>query len=247
MAAETQRVANQALFAASEAKAGRMPPWPEAFDPAKIGKEPFSKCEHKQWLIKVGSDLWCRSLQAGTDAAMPLATGLEQDQEPANAGAITKQSAEPSKKEVPEQAEHGEVVVGEKQVNVVQKKLVRLEDDPERIECTLEDETEEDVESDLDQNIPKKANSMPALSTQEFASIGSEGHADGMCTPCAWFWKPKSCLNEKDCRYCHLCPDGELKKRKKNKVAKMRLGLLSPKGNGSDQQVTRTLSLAALL
>jgi len=42
-------------------------------------------------------------------------------------------------------------------------------------------------------------------------------HAKGGCRPCAWFWKPESCLNGKDCGHCHLCPEGELKLRKKLK------------------------------
>merc|ERR1712039_588455 len=37
----------------------------------------------------------------------------------------------------------------------------------------------------------------------------------GECKPCAWFWKPKSCVNGDKCVHCHLCPAGELKARKK--------------------------------
>lgn len=59
-------------------------------------------------------------------------------------------------------------------------------------------------------------------------SVGSRLHGmlddSGVpaCQPCAWFHKPSSCLNGEVCRYCHLCPQGELKNRKKSKVARMR-------------------------
>lgn len=60
-------------------------------------------------------------------------------------------------------------------------------------------------------------------------SRGSSLHSTGTCKPCAWFWKPKGCQNGKDCLHCHLCPDGEIKARKKSKLAMMRLGLATPK------------------
>jgi len=46
-------------------------------------------------------------------------------------------------------------------------------------------------------------------------SQGSAGHDTGDCRPCAWFWRPGSCRNGKDCRHCHLCPEGETIRRKK--------------------------------
>jgi hypothetical protein len=54
-------------------------------------------------------------------------------------------------------------------------------------------------------------------------------HEMGACQPCAWFWKPGGCQNGQDCMRCHLCPDGELKARKKAKQTMMRLGLVTPK------------------
>lgn len=59
-------------------------------------------------------------------------------------------------------------------------------------------------------------------------SDGSKLHGtlneDGQpaCTPCAWFHKEGGCLNEKNCRRCHLCPKGELKNRRKAKIARTR-------------------------
>jgi hypothetical protein len=58
-------------------------------------------------------------------------------------------------------------------------------------------------------------------------SEGSKLHgtldANGMpaCHPCAWFHK-SSCKNDTECIFCHLCPAGELKNRKKLKIAKLR-------------------------
>jgi len=53
-------------------------------------------------------------------------------------------------------------------------------------------------------------------------SQGSDTHGTGECRPCAWFWKPQGCANGFDCRHCHMCPEGELKNRKKDKVYQMR-------------------------
>jgi len=61
----------------------------------------------------------------------------------------------------------------------------------------------------------------PSLSStrqvQDLPSVGSQDHQLGRCKPCAWFWKPGSCSNGKECGHCHLCPEGEIKSRKKAK------------------------------
>jgi len=48
-------------------------------------------------------------------------------------------------------------------------------------------------------------------------SIGSQGHDEGLCNPCAWLWK-NGCARGAKCGYCHLCGDGELKARRKLKT-----------------------------
>jgi len=48
---------------------------------------------------------------------------------------------------------------------------------------------------------------------------GSALHGSGTCRPCAWFWKYPGCQKGQDCGHCHLCPDGEIKVRKKAKQA----------------------------
>lgn len=59
-------------------------------------------------------------------------------------------------------------------------------------------------------------------------SQGSSLHASGQCKPCAWFWKPQGCENAELCLHCHLCPEGELKARKKDKINAMRQGMHEP-------------------
>lgn len=71
-------------------------------------------------------------------------------------------------------------------------------------------------------------------------SPGSALHGTGRCNPCAWFWKPKGCMNAVKCTYCHLCPEGELKNRKKAKVTAMRMGALEPSNQGAPPQIRLT-------
>jgi len=60
------------------------------------------------------------------------------------------------------------------------------------------------------------------------SSKGSQLHGqitvDGQpaCQPCAWFHKAFGCQNGVNCRRCHLCPESEVKLRKKQKVARLR-------------------------
>ncbi|CAJ1422738.1 unnamed protein product [Effrenium voratum] len=66
--------------------------------------------------------------------------------------------------------------------------------------------------------------------TPNLASKGSALHGTGRCSPCAWFWKARGCNSGFDCTYCHMCPEGELKSRKKAKVQAIRMGVLEPAG-----------------
>lgn len=73
-------------------------------------------------------------------------------------------------------------------------------------------------------------------------------HQRGMCKPCAWFWKQSGCQNGRDCAYCHLCTEGELKARKKSKHTAMRLGLVTPKAlPNAEQEARYALKLAACI
>lgn len=53
-------------------------------------------------------------------------------------------------------------------------------------------------------------------------SVGASLHAARECRPCAWFWRPQGCENAEDCRHCHLCPQGEIKARRKARVTAAR-------------------------
>ena len=48
-------------------------------------------------------------------------------------------------------------------------------------------------------------------------SRGSADHGSGNCKPCAWFHHAEGCRHSYDCEFCHMCPVGEIKKRKKEK------------------------------
>lgn len=48
-------------------------------------------------------------------------------------------------------------------------------------------------------------------------------HKNGQCTPCNYFWyKVDGCRQGSECSFCHLCPKGEIKKRKKDKLKQLR-------------------------
>lgn len=62
------------------------------------------------------------------------------------------------------------------------------------------------------------------ISASAEISIGSQLHGAGNCKPCAWFWRAGGCENGTQCRHCHLCPEGEIKRRRKTRfvVARQR-------------------------
>lgn len=82
---------------------------------------------------------------------------------------------------------------------------------------------------------------------QPTPSVGSSVHGTGQCKPCAWYWKPQGCVNAEKCCHCHLCPEGELKARKKERVAAMRVGALEPMVPGATNGGARTLRITPLL
>jgi len=51
-------------------------------------------------------------------------------------------------------------------------------------------------------------------------SVGSAEHSLGTCKPCAFLWKSQDgCESGTNCKFCHMCPPGEVQRRKKHKVA----------------------------
>jgi hypothetical protein len=67
-----------------------------------------------------------------------------------------------------------------------------------------------------------------ANSPIDASQVMHELHALAQCTPCHYFWyKTDGCRQGADCTFCHLCPKGEIKKRKKDKLKMLRrAGLL---------------------
>mmetsp|Transcript_21082 Transcript_21082/g.58423 ORF Transcript_21082/g.58423 Transcript_21082/m.58423 type:complete len:605 (-) Transcript_21082:177-1991(-) len=61
---------------------------------------------------------------------------------------------------------------------------------------------------------------LPSRGSQVHGALDQDGQP--LCQPCAWFYKETGCLNAVPCKYCHLCPQGELKNRKKKKIARLR-------------------------
>ena len=55
-----------------------------------------------------------------------------------------------------------------------------------------------------------------------FWSVGSELHQSGQCLPCAHFFKSRGCSLASACNFCHQCPEGEQKMRRKVKDAQLR-------------------------
>lgn len=62
----------------------------------------------------------------------------------------------------------------------------------------------------------------PEVGTPELPSIGSLLHHKGECKPCTFF-HTRGCENGKDCKFCHLCPSNEKKKRIKAQKAAQRV------------------------
>jgi len=54
----------------------------------------------------------------------------------------------------------------------------------------------------------------------EMPSIGSVGHWNGSCKPCAFM--ARGCTSGVNCPFCHLCDVNEKKRRRKDKIAFMR-------------------------
>ncbi|KAF4751883.1 hypothetical protein FOZ63_003747 [Perkinsus olseni] len=61
------------------------------------------------------------------------------------------------------------------------------------------------------------------LDLSVYPSIGSRLHASGTCKPCAWFYHASGCRHGAQCEFCHLCPPGEIKRRKKEKLQIIKL------------------------
>ena len=89
-------------------------------------------------------------------------------------------------------------------------------------------ESAQSAQSACEQHRLDPAQQLHGLRT-DLPSQGSALHSAGHCKPCAWFWKSRGCSNAVFCDYCHLCPPGALKERKKAKIAAIRAGIIEPR------------------
>jgi len=68
--------------------------------------------------------------------------------------------------------------------------------------------------------------SQPPAQQQQHPAVFSQGsvpHSLGQpCKPCGFVHKPEGCSNGANCQYCHLCPPGTIKQRKKVKKVMIR-------------------------
>jgi len=60
----------------------------------------------------------------------------------------------------------------------------------------------------------------PEVGSPEMPSVGSVGHWDGNCKPCAFM--ARGCSSGVNCPFCHLCDMNEKKRRRKDKISFMR-------------------------
>merc|ERR1712232_961804 len=95
-------------------------------------------------------------------------------------------------------------------------------------------ESDEDGEEFEEGELPDEEDCVENLGNARAAnSLGSAGHAKGVCKPCARMHKSAAgCRNGERCEYCHLCPAGELKRRKRDKMIKRLVASAKQKSSG---------------
>lgn len=122
--------------------------------------------------------------------------------------------------------------------------------------ATLETSSEAAIESAVATGLNSDSSSLDGRFTPspplpspplQFLSRGSALHASGKCRPCGWFWKPEGCKNGRDCGHCHLCSAGEVKARRKAKLAAMRSILAAEQPHSSIAPKPVSLCLSHLL
>jgi len=160
------------------------------------------------------------SLQAGP--YLPAATGTSKKE---------KQSSSEEEGELPED---GEILSNEAEENELPEDGEVFSNDLEEgelFEDSEETEQEQLPPETTEPNLPPPrpgggrrrraaAAYPPPPPGEPVPSKGSARHYSGTCRPCAWLHRPdgSGCRNAEACLYCHLCPDGELKRRKKAKM-----------------------------
>lgn len=176
-----------------------------------------------------------------TSSDQEITSGPSSDEDPIAMNCITTLPSTVQKNEELK----GDVSEGEKQgtasfpVGISQRRNRRTRTEPIQVCWGAPDEVvhvyldnDSNSESDAGAAMPGPMVPPPGLGpSYGTCSVGSALHDSGKCRPCAWYWKPGSCQNGSACMHCHLCPEGEIKNRKKAKLSSMRLGLASPKSH----------------
>eukprot|EP00927_Polykrikos_kofoidii_P019203 TRINITY_DN18952_c0_g1_i1.p1 TRINITY_DN18952_c0_g1~~TRINITY_DN18952_c0_g1_i1.p1 ORF type:complete len:241 (-),score=48.24 TRINITY_DN18952_c0_g1_i1:66-728(-) len=84
----------------------------------------------------------------------------------------------------------------------------------------------EDTEQDKQQTI-HETNNVFGFPTANIVvlNVGSMGHGTGYCKPCAFVHNGShGCMSGESCIFCHLCPVGEKRRRKKERNAQKQAG-----------------------
>jgi len=80
--------------------------------------------------------------------------------------------------------------------------------------------------STTDRAARKRSASAPSVLVTRWLQLSEKAgaHLRGQCRPCAYFfYKDDGCRQAADCKFCHICPHGEIKQRKKEKREHKRL------------------------
>lgn len=69
----------------------------------------------------------------------------------------------------------------------------------------------------------EEVSTLPSGRTPNSTMTQFETHNLGKCVPCNYYWhKVDGCRQGSDCAFCHFCPKGEIKKRKKDTLKQLR-------------------------
>eukprot|EP00746_Dinoflagellata_sp_MGD_P020666 gnl/MRDRNA2_/MRDRNA2_148211_c0_seq1.p1 gnl/MRDRNA2_/MRDRNA2_148211_c0~~gnl/MRDRNA2_/MRDRNA2_148211_c0_seq1.p1 ORF type:complete len:220 (+),score=42.63 gnl/MRDRNA2_/MRDRNA2_148211_c0_seq1:85-744(+) len=98
---------------------------------------------------------------------------------------------------------------------------INLNNAKEDAQYQCESESSDDSSEDLLEDVEQKMQVISLSTGLGIQSKGLKSHETGSCKPCAFFWKD-GCKNGPACHYCHLCPPGELKRRKKARAMMLR-------------------------
>eukprot|EP00397_Hematodinium_sp_SG-2012_P038723 GEMP01042168.1.p1 GENE.GEMP01042168.1~~GEMP01042168.1.p1 ORF type:complete len:333 (-),score=65.80 GEMP01042168.1:749-1747(-) len=64
----------------------------------------------------------------------------------------------------------------------------------------------------------------PRAADQSSPEAQYAAHIAGKCRPCAFFHRTQGCQNANSCAFCHFCPPGELKRRRKDQASALKPG-----------------------